>query len=66
MLRPSNAPLLIAAGLFGIAGYEMALRVLSTSFLSLDFVHGLWFGLCIGLEILGLIALTRNARGMRA
>ncbi len=62
MLRNTNGPILIAAGLFGIAGYEMALRVLSSSFLSLDFVHGLWFGLCIGLEILGLVLLDKNRR----
>ena len=62
MLGKMNGYVLVAIGLLGIAGYEMALRLLHLSFLANDFIHGLWLGVCIGLEILGLFVLGRAKR----
>jgi len=57
MLYKTYGHVLVAIGLVGIAGYEMALRFLHSSLLASDLIHGLWLGACIGLEILGLLAL---------
>ncbi len=62
MLSKKNGYVLVAIGLLGIAGYEMALRLLHPSFLANDLTHGLWLGVCIGLEILGLFVLGRAKR----
>ena len=60
----TQPPVLIAAGLLGIAGYEVILRSFHPRVLGHDFAHGLWFGICFGLEILGLV-LLRRARTRR-
>jgi hypothetical protein len=58
----TNGYVLVAVGLVGVAGYEMALRLLHSSLLANDLIRGLWHGACIGLEILGLFALGRARR----
>ena len=55
--------LLIAAGLIGIACYEISIRLFGNHFLTSDFFHGSWFGVCIGLEILGLLLLRKSMVG---
>ena len=62
MLRKTNGHVLVAIGLLGIAGYEMALRLLHSHLLSSDLVHGFWVGACIGLEICGLFILGKARR----
>jgi hypothetical protein len=62
MLSNMNGYVLVAIGLLGIAGYEMTLRLFHLSFLANDFTHGLWLGVCIGLEILGLFVVGRTKR----
>ncbi|HJV22882.1 MAG TPA: hypothetical protein VJ570_09295 [Holophagaceae bacterium] len=52
--------LFVALGVLGLAGYELALRATHAPFLASDAVHGGWMGLCIGLEILGLLLLRRQ------
>jgi len=54
---------LIAVGLVGIGAYQMILRLSHPTMMENDFFHGLWFGVCIGLEITGLYILTKNKRG---
>ena len=62
MLCKTNGHVLVAIGLLGISGYEMALRFMHLPFLSNDLVHGLWIGACIGLELLGLFILGKARR----
>jgi uncharacterized protein (TIGR00369 family) len=62
MLYKTDGHVLVAIGLLGIAGYEVALRLLHSSRLANDLIHGLWLGACIGLEILGLLVLGRARR----
>ena len=62
MLRNTNGRVLVAIGLLGIAGYELALRLLHAHILASDLVHGFWLGACIGLEICGLFMLGRARR----
>jgi hypothetical protein len=59
MVNKANGYVLVAIGLFGISGYELALRLFHPSFLANDFAHGLWLGVCIGLEIHGLLVIRR-------
>lgn len=51
---------LVAAGLFGMALYNIAVLVGGPALLARDSVHGMWIGLCIGLELVGLMALARS------
>ena len=62
MLSKMNGYVLVAIGLLGMAGYEIILRLLHPSFLANDLTQGLWFGVCIGLEIFGLFVLRRDKR----
>jgi len=50
---------LVSVGLLWIAGYEMVLRLFHPRFLSNDLVHGLWLGVGLGLELLGLFLFLR-------
>jgi hypothetical protein len=62
MLDKTNGRVLVAIGMLGIAGYDMALHLLHSSLLANDFIRGLWVGACIGLQILGLHVLGRAKR----
>lgn len=64
--KSTNSHVLIAIGLLGIAGYQIVLRLLHPPILSNDFVHGIWLGLCIGLECLGLLFLRKSKGGHAA
>lgn len=55
---------LVAIGLLGIAGYSTVERLWHPAILSHDLVRGLWYGLCLGVEILGVIRLRK--RGPRS
>jgi heme/copper-type cytochrome/quinol oxidase subunit 4 len=53
----------IVLGLLGMAAYQMILHLKHPLFMSNDFIHGLWFGVFVGLEIVGLSLLYKNRRG---
>ena len=59
-----RASTLIALGLIGMAVYPIVVRGAHPSFLNGDAAHGAWFGVCLGLEIVGLWMLrsTRTTR----
>lgn len=50
----------IAIGLLGMGGYQVALRLPHFAVIEGDLVHGLWFGICLGLELIGLYLLVKN------
>jgi hypothetical protein len=56
---------LIAAGVLGIAAYAVAMRLFHPGWMASDLIHGLWYGVCLGIEILGLV-MIRKQRGKRA
>lgn len=49
----------ISIGLIGISAYQIILRVSPTAALGNDLLHGIWFGVCFGLEIVGIILLNK-------
>ncbi|MGH9440970.1 MAG: hypothetical protein ACRD16_01720 [Thermoanaerobaculia bacterium] len=51
--------LLVSVGLLGITLVPFVLRVSHSALLSNDFVRGLWYGLCLGLEIVGIYRLGK-------
>jgi hypothetical protein len=51
---------LIAAGLLGMGLYAVAMRFPHPAILSNDFVQGAWYGVCVGVEILGLYLLRKS------
>lgn len=53
---------LIAAGLLGLAFYTVATRPGLPTALSSDAVHGAWLGVCLGLEVVGLVLLRKTRR----
>jgi hypothetical protein len=59
--RPRSI-LLVCIGLFGMSLYWLVLRVAHPAILSNDFVRGVWYGLCLGLEILGVYRLGKESR----
>jgi len=59
MSRKSTGPSLVAFGLLGMAGYDIVLHLFHPQVLASDMVNGLWFGVCIGLAILGLFVLGK-------
>ena len=54
---------LIAFGVLWIAALQVILRLFHPAFLAQDLVQGVWFGLGIGLEILGLLRLRQVRAG---
>ena len=52
--------LLIAAGLFGMLPYAILTRSTHPSVLTSDSMRGLWIGVCIGLEVVGLSVLLKT------
>lgn len=63
--RTPNPFVLVAVGLLGLSAYAVILRLPHPALLSNDLIRGIWYGFCIGLEILGLI-LLRRARGRKS
>lgn len=55
------APIVI--GLLGMGAYQVALHVPHPVMIESDLVHGLWFGICLGMELTGLYFLAKN-RGL--
>ena len=64
--RNPRPHVLVALGLLGIAAYQLALRLFHLEIMENDFIHGAWFGICLGLEILGLIILRKGKRNQAA
>jgi hypothetical protein len=50
---------LIALGLFGMAALHLALHLPHPMALERDGVQGLWLGLCLGMQLLGLARLRK-------
>jgi hypothetical protein len=55
------APIVI--GLIGMAAYQIIFRLNHPAIMETDLFRGLWFGICIGLEIVGVYLLAKNKRG---
>lgn len=64
-IRP-HASSLIAAGLFGMALYTVGVRAGIPTALGGDFVHGAWVGVCVGLEVVGVVILRKPKPGITA
>jgi hypothetical protein len=58
--RQPRPYVLVAAGLLGIGLYAVAIRFWHPAILSNDLVQGVWYGLCVGVEILGLYLLRKS------
>lgn len=63
-IRHVKPLIFILAGLIGMASYEISLRFFHSASLGGDFIHGAWFGVSIGLEIIGLILLVKSKTGL--
>jgi hypothetical protein len=54
----SNSPrrryIIVAIGLLGMASYPFLRRLSLTAFMQDNLFHGIWFGVCIGIMIVGL------------
>jgi hypothetical protein len=63
-LRRKPSPLvLIAAGLIGMGLLLLAEHFHLPIARAGDFASGLWFGVCLGVELLGVIVLVRSKAG---
>jgi hypothetical protein len=63
MINVSRRPFApIATGLFGLAFYMVATRPGLPTALHGDAVHGMWVGMCLGLEVMGLVLLRKTRR----
>lgn len=56
----NRAIILVALGLLGMALNVIVIRYTTSSLLSNDVVIGLWFGVCIGLQVLGLYFMVKS------
>jgi hypothetical protein len=62
--NPKQAALtLVVIGLLGMAAYPVILRFGHPAVMENDFFHGLWMGVCVGLELLGVYRLSKNKAG---
>ena len=52
----------IAVGLIGMGAYQVISHVYHPAIMQNDLFHGIWFGVCLGLEIIGIYKLSRNRR----
>jgi hypothetical protein len=50
----------VAIGLIGMGAYQMLLHLGRPVVIENDFLHGIWFGVCLGLEITGLYLLFKT------
>ena len=51
---------LVAIGLLGIISYQIIVRLAHPAFMENDLIHGIWFGVFLGIEILGLYLLRKS------
>jgi hypothetical protein len=58
-----RAIFLIVIGLLGMGAYQMILHLNHPQLMASDFIHGLWSGVFLGLEIIGLSLLYKSRRG---
>ncbi len=58
--RQPRPHVLIAAGLLGMSLYAVATRFPHSAILSNDFIQGTWYGICLGVETLGLYLLRET------
>lgn len=58
--RQRRSYVLVAIGLLGISLYAAAVRVWHPDFLSSDIIRGVWYGICIGPEIIGVYLLRES------
>lgn len=58
------APIVI--GLVGTAADQIIVHFKHPAIMDNDLFHGMWFGICLGLEITGLHVLFKNKRGSAA
>lgn len=50
----------IVIGLIGIAAYQIIVHFKHPVIMDNDLFHGMWFGICFGLEITGLYLLSKT------
>ena len=56
----------IVLGLVGMAAYQIILHFDHPIIMNEDLFHGIWFGICFGLEITGLYLISKNKGGSAA
>jgi hypothetical protein len=64
--RRLNPYVLVSVGLLGMTLYALAMRFGHPDILSNDFVRGVWYGLCLGVQLLGLYRLRNSGTGHAA
>ncbi len=52
--------LLIGLGLFGVAAYFLLAHFGRSALSGSDFSTGIWFGICIGAECLGVVLVVKS------
>lgn len=57
------APVVI--GLLGMGAYQIVLHVAHPVMIESDLVHGMGFGICLGMELTGLYSLSKNRKPTR-
>jgi hypothetical protein len=55
----------IVVGLAGMGAYPVALHVPHPAMIEGDLVHGIWFGICLGIELIGLYFLLKQRKSGR-
>lgn len=50
----------IAVGLIGMGAYQVISHTYHPPIMENDLFHGIWFGVCLGLEITGIYQFSRN------
>lgn len=53
----------IIIGLLGVAAYQIIIHFKHPIIMDSDLFHGVWFGICLGLEITGIYLLSKNKNG---
>ena len=61
-----KAHLLVIIGSVGISLFLLARRFHYPAFLERDLFQGVWVGLCIGLEILGVVFMVKTKNNLPA
>lgn len=62
--RRALAPIVI--GLLGMGAYQIILHLEHPLVMENDLLHGIWFGICFGLEVTGIYHLSKNKNGSAA
>lgn len=55
----------IVVALAGMGAYRMALHGPHPTVIERDLVHGIWFGICLGIELVGLYFLFKHRKPTR-